>query len=167
HPHPRFSFATALSVGVESWAEYLDMELAEPWSADTVKNALNYVLPAGVEILESSEIPLNSTSLSVIMDKVLYRVTLPTGLDLDLPARAASFLALESYPYHREKKGKGQDFDLRLELQDLRVSGSVLEMVIGRGKPLEFAAAITGLSPEELRGTRIEKLEVFFNNSPF
>lgn len=166
HPHPKFSFATALSVGVESWAEYLDMELAEPWSADRVKDALNSVLPAGVEILESAEIPLNSTSLSVIMDKVRYRVTLPAGLDLDLPARAVSFLALESHPYHREKKGKIQDFDLRMELQDLRVSGGELEMVVGRGKPLEFAAAITGLSLEELTGAQVEKLDVIFKDLP-
>ncbi|MBT0651489.1 TIGR03960 family B12-binding radical SAM protein [Geomobilimonas luticola] len=167
HPHPKFSFATALSVGVESWAEYLDMELAEPWSADKVKDALNSVLPAGVEILESAEIPLNSTSLSVIMDKVRYRVTLPGERDLDLPARVASFLAREHHPYHREKKGKSQDFDLRTELHDLRTTDGKLEMVVGRGKPLEFTAVITGLSPEELKGTRIEKLEVFFNNSPF
>jgi len=167
HPHPKFSFATALSVGVESWAEYLDMELAEPWSAPQVKDALNSALPAGVEILESSEIPLNSPSLSVIMDKVRYRVTLPAGLHIGMPEKIAAFLALEDYPYHREKKGKCQDFDLRRELHDLRMTADALEMVVGRGKPLEFAAAITGLSPEELAGARIEKLEVIFKDLSF
>ena len=164
HPHPKFSFATALSVGVESWAEYLDMELAGPWSAEEVKDALNRVLPAGVEIIESTEIPLNSPSLSVIMEGVRYRVTLPPGLDLDLPARVVSFLALESSPCHREKKGKSQDFDLRQELQDLKVVNGTLEMITGRGKPLEFAAAITGLSREELTGAHIEKLDVIFKD---
>jgi len=42
-----------------------------------------------------------------------------------------------------------------------------VEMVVGRGKPLEFAAAITGMPPDELRGVRIEKLEVLFKDLPF
>ena len=96
------------------------------------------------------------------MDKVRYRVTLPSRHDLELPARIASFLALESYPYHREKKGKTQDFDLRRELTEVKADARSLEMLVGRGKPLEFAAAMTGLSPAELADARIEKLEVVF-----
>ena len=52
--------------------------------------------------------------------------------------------------------------DLRHELVSLKGEGNILEMVISRGKPLEFAAAITGLLPEELAEARIEKLEVIF-----
>ncbi|HLO27112.1 MAG TPA: TIGR03960 family B12-binding radical SAM protein [Geobacteraceae bacterium] len=164
HPHPKFSFATALSVGVESWAEYMDMEIAAGYGAGRVKEGLNSVLPEGLEILESGEIPLRTESLSVIMDKIRYRVTLPDTATLDLPSCVEKFLALETYPLHREKKGKSQDLDLRRELAELQAEGSSLEMLVGRGKPLEFAAAVTGLSPAELAAARIEKLDVVFRN---
>ncbi|HEY6873372.1 MAG TPA: TIGR03960 family B12-binding radical SAM protein [Geobacteraceae bacterium] len=162
HPHPKFSFATALSVGVESWAEYMDMEIAAGYGADLVKERLNAVLPGQIEIMEAREIPLRAESLSVIMKGVRYRVTLPGPAGLDLPLLAERFLALETFPYHREKKGKAQEFDLRRELAELTVDGNSLEMVVAKGKPLEFATAITGLSPDGLAGARIEKLAVDF-----
>ena len=71
---------------------------------------------------------------------------------------------METYPFRREKKGKVLEFDLRHELLDLTASRNTLEMLIARGKPLEFTAAITGLLPAELTGARIEKLEVIFKN---
>lgn len=166
HPHPKFSFATALSVGVESWAEYLDMEIASGFGASQVMAALNRALPAGMEILEACEIPLKSESLSVIMEATRYRVTLPQGLVPDLPARAEEFLRLDSFVHHRVKKGKSVELDLRQELSSLHAASDTLEMVVGRGKPLEFAAAITGLPDEALRPARIEKLEVLFREMP-
>jgi radical SAM family uncharacterized protein/radical SAM-linked protein len=167
HPHPKFSFATALSVGVESQAEYMDMEIATGFSAGWVKEQLNSVLPEGMEILDACEIPLRSESLSVIMDRVRYRVTLPDPVALDLHSSAESFLSLGTWPLRREKKGKTQELDLRRELHELKADAASLEMLVGRGKPLEFAAAITGLSPEELADARIEKLDVVFKTDTF
>jgi radical SAM family uncharacterized protein/radical SAM-linked protein len=164
HPHPKFSFATALSVGVESWAEYFDMEIAAGYGADRVLTGLNATLPPGVQIIDAVEIPLRAASLSVIMDKIRYRVTLPDPVCVDLNDGVARFLALESYSCQREKKGRVTELDLRRELHDLTASGKVLEMLVERGKPLEFTAAITGLSAAELAGARIEKVEVIFKN---
>jgi radical SAM family uncharacterized protein/radical SAM-linked protein len=164
HPHPKFSFATALSVGVESWAEYFDMEIAAGYGADRVLTALNATLPQGVQILDAVEIPLRAASLSVIMDTIRYRVVLPDHVSIDMEECVARFLALESFVCRREKKGRVTELDLRRELHDLAVSGKVLEMLVGRGKPLEFAAAITGLTAAELMGARIEKLDVIFKN---
>jgi len=162
HPHPKFSFATALSVGVESWAEYFDMEIAAGFGAKAVMERLNEVLPEGIRILEASTVPPGSPSLAVIIDSVRYLITLPDSVRRDLPALADAFLALETFPLHREKKGKVMDLDLRHELVVLRADDNALEMTIRRGKPLEFAAAVTGLSPSELADARIEKLEVIF-----
>jgi radical SAM-linked protein len=165
HPHPKFSFATALSVGVESRAEYMDMEIAAGFGAARVKEHLNSVLPEGMEILDACEIPLRSPSLSVIMDKVRYRVTLPGPVALDLHSCVENFLSRETWPIRREKKGKAQEIDLRRELHELKADAVSLEMLVGRGKPLEFAAAVTGLAPEELAEARIEKLDVIFKDS--
>ncbi len=165
HPHPKFSFATALSVGVESWAEYLDMELVPGPRPEEVRDRLNAALPGGMRIVEAVIIPPGTPSLSVLMDKVHYRITLTQKAPQDLPARAEAFLVLDSFPLRREKKGRVQEYDLRHELAGLTIDGPSLELTIGRGKPLEYAAAITGLSPEELADAHIEKLDVLFKES--
>jgi radical SAM family uncharacterized protein/radical SAM-linked protein len=164
HPHPKFSFATALSVGVESWAEYFDMEIAAGFGAEAVKERLNAVLPDGVGILEAVAIPLGSPSLTVVLDRVRYRITLPDFVQMDLPVLADKFLELETFPIRREKKGRVTELDLRRELVELHADDDNLEMSIRRGKPLEFAAAITGLTPAELTDARIEKLDVVFRD---
>ncbi|TWJ17598.1 radical SAM-linked protein/radical SAM family uncharacterized protein [Geobacter argillaceus] len=161
HPHPKFSFATALSVGVESLAEYLDMEVAPGFGAEAVLARLNQALPKGMTVLEAWSVHPKATSLSVIMERVRYRVTLPMTVP-SLSASAERFLALESHPYRREKKGGSQEFDLRLELHCLTVGDTVMTMEIGRGKPLEFVAAITGLPLSDLGECRIEKVAVIF-----
>lgn len=162
HPHPKFSFATALSVGVESWAEYMDMEINAGFGAERLMEAMNRVLPDGVKIMESRAIPLKSASLSVIIKGAAYRVTLPAGMVQELPELVERFLALDSYPHCREKNGKRTEFDLRHELISLSAMGDALQMEIGRGKPMEYAAAITGMPTESLVGAGVEKLSVLF-----
>lgn len=164
HPHPRFSFATALSVGVESCCEYMDMDVAASVRPSQVLSDLNRVLPSGVQVVDAEEIPLKSPSLSVIIKAVRYRVTVSGVPEGNLPEMVDAFLGRVTYPLTREKKGKKLELDLRQELQELSVDGMTLEMVIGRGKPIEFAAAITGLTPEQLAGTRIKKIDVIFSN---
>jgi len=163
HPHPKFSFATALSVGVESWAEYFDMEIDAGPDCHSVRASLNSALPEGIRILEAVEVPLRSESLSVLMEAVRYRVFLAGGLVPDLPAKAEAFLRQECFIHRRVKKGKNIEIDLRSELLELHATTDMLEMVVKRGKPLEFAAAIAGLSEESLRPVRIEKREVLFS----
>jgi radical SAM-linked protein len=166
HPHPKFSFATALSVGVESHAEYMDFEVDSGFSAAALKEALNGTLPEGMRVIEAAEIPMRSPSLSVIMERVRYRVTLPEGLALGLEEKVAAFLALESSPLRREKRGKVVEFDLRHEMYELTADGCALEMVVGRGKPAEFASAVLQVPVEELKEARLEKMEVLFAETP-
>ena len=161
HPHPKFSFATALSVGVESSAEYLDIEIDTGFGAEHLMTSLNQVLPEGIAVTEAAIIPGNAPSLSTIMAAVRYRVTLPAAMN-GLQQQVADFLALESFPFSRTKKHGLQEYDLRHELFQLSTEGNCLTMDIGRGKPLEFAAAITGSTIDALKGCRIEKLTVIF-----
>ncbi|NTU64324.1 MAG: DUF2344 domain-containing protein [Chloroflexi bacterium] len=167
HPHPKFSFATALSVGVESSAEYLDIDVSDDFTPESLKTRLNRALPAGITVLAAWDVPAGSPSLSTIIDRVRYRVTLPEGVGGDLALSAERFLARESCPFRRVKKNGPQEYDLRHELTCLSADGANLTMEIGRGKPLEFVAAITGLPPEELGSSRIEKLDVIFKDSSF
>ena len=164
HPHPKFSFASALSVGVESWAEYADLELSSVCGAEKVMADFNAALPEGIKILEARTIPWKSPSLSVIISAARYRLELPAGLGLDLPAAVERFLARDTCLYTRDAKGKNVTLDLRRELSQLSVQGDVLELVTGRGKAREYLEAITGLDKDALREAHIMKTDVIFTD---
>lgn len=162
HPHPRFSFGTATSVGVESRAEYMDMFVAAGISAEEVRERLNGVLPEGLQILESVEMDVKSPSISTLIDATRYRITLDNLAADELSERCVQFLAHDSFVIQRTKKGDVQEVDLRNETVSLTAEGQTLLLVAKRGKPLEFARAISGndmLKGEEIR---IEKLDVIF-----
>ncbi len=162
HPHPRFSFATATSVGIVSEAEYLDIYV-DAMGPEEARERLNRVLPPGIAILESVEMPLKTESLSVLIEATRYRVSLHNYGTDRLAQQVVQFMAHSSWPLVREKKRQRQEFDLRPEVRSLTSCGSMLEMVIGRGKPVEVAAAVTGLPVAAVQGCRIEKLETIFH----
>lgn len=51
HPHPKISYVGAAPTGVGSEAEYLEIALARRCEPDTVRTALDAVLPSGLDIL--------------------------------------------------------------------------------------------------------------------
>lgn len=162
HPHPRFSFGTATSVGVESMAEYMDMFVAVGISAADVHSRLNAVLPEGLNILESFDVDLKAPSISTLIDATRYRIALNSVPVDQLTDLCVRFLAQESHVIQRIKKGDVQEVDLRRETVSLCTDGQALELVARRGKPLEFARAISGDDMLKGEDIRIEKLEVIF-----
>jgi radical SAM family uncharacterized protein/radical SAM-linked protein len=113
NPHPRLAFGPALSVGIESDAEYLDMEtdaFAEP---QRIAADLNEALPNGIRILESRIVPKRAPSLSGSISRFVYRVAVPEERARDLDARAAAFLLRNSVLV--EKDGRQKDIRQGIE----------------------------------------------------
>ena len=162
HPHPRFSFGTATSVGVESTAEYMDMFVASGISALEVQERLNKVLPEGLRILEAEEIDAKSPSISTLIDATRYRISVANSDPDLLQKQCVQFMAHNSFVIQRTKKGQTQTVDLRGETVSLSADGQVLELVSKRGKPVEFARAITGDDALNGNDLQVEKLEVIF-----
>jgi radical SAM-linked protein len=163
HPHPRFSFGTATSVGVDSQAEYMDMFVASGITARDVQERLNAVLPEGLRILEADVVDAKSSSISTLIDATRYRITI-AGIDpKELLAKCVQFLAHDSFVIQRTKKGETKTIDLRGETASLTAEGQTVNLIAKRGKPLEFVRAITG--DEALNGDdiQVDKLEVIFN----
>ncbi len=162
HPHPRFSFGTATSVGVESQAEYMDMFVAAGIAATEVQSRLNAVLPEGLRILNAEEVDGKSPSISTLIDATRYRITLVSADPDDLQEKCARFLAHDTFVIQRTKKGQTQTVDLRCETVSLTAKGRTVELVAKRGKPVEFARAITGNELLQGDDIQVEKLEVIF-----
>lgn len=53
NPHPQFSLATALALGVSSDGEYMDVELDSNMEPEEFKQRLNMILPNGIKILKA------------------------------------------------------------------------------------------------------------------
>jgi radical SAM family uncharacterized protein/radical SAM-linked protein len=166
HPHPRFSFGTATSVGVESQAEYMDMFVASGITALEVLERLNAVLPEGLRILESAEVDAKSASISTLIDATRYRITISAAEPDELLKQCVQFLAHDSFVVQRTKKGETRTVDLRGETASLYPDGQTVELVAKRGKPLEFARAITGDEALMCDDIQVEKLEVIFTGEP-
>ena len=162
HPHPRFSFGTATSVGVESQAEYMDMFVVSGVTALEVQERLNSVLPEGLRILESEEVDAKSPSISTLIDATRYRISIANADPDELQKQCVQFLAHDSFVILRTKKGQTTSVDLRSETVSLSADKQTVELVAKRGKPVEFARAISGY--EALKGDdiQVEKLEVIF-----
>lgn len=162
HPHPRFSFGTATSVGVESQAEYMDMFVSAGITAQEVQERLNNVLPDGLRILESETVDAKSPSISTLIDATRYRITFSSADPKGLQEQCVQFLAHSSFVIQRIKKGQTQTVDLRSEAVSLAPDGQTIELVAKRGKPVEFARAITGNEALQSDDIQVEKLEVIF-----
>ncbi|MCJ7497932.1 MAG: TIGR03960 family B12-binding radical SAM protein, partial [candidate division Zixibacteria bacterium] len=76
HPHPKIAFGPPLPLGFISEAEYLDLQLAEPFSNEFLLK-LNKTLPQGFKILEGKTIFTKAESLSSAINSALYKVELP------------------------------------------------------------------------------------------
>jgi radical SAM family uncharacterized protein/radical SAM-linked protein len=164
HPHPRFSFGTATSVGVESQAEYMDMVVASGITPQEVRQRLNNVLPEGLRILEAEEVDAKAPSISTLIDATRYRITCVGADPEELRKQCSHFMAEDSFVILRTKKGQTQTVDLRCEAVSLSADGQALELVARRGKPVEFARAITGNEALQSDHIRVEKLEVLFTD---
>ena len=75
HPKPRMVFASALAMGVIGAEEVLDVELAEPRSADELLSALAARLPAGLAIQSLDLLPEDAPKPRV--EQVAFELEVP------------------------------------------------------------------------------------------
>jgi radical SAM-linked protein len=124
NPHPKISFGPALSVAMESDAEYLDMETDPFIDLLQTTKALNSTLPEGIRILETRVIPSKAPSLSGSIGRYVYEVAVPEVFAHDLEARVNSFLSQTSVIVSKE--GKQKDIRPGIEsLQQKNDAGSI------------------------------------------
>jgi len=93
NPHPKIAFGPALSVGIESDAEYLDMETDPFIDLPQITKKLNATLPLGIRILAARVIPKGSPSLSGSIVRYKYEVTVPAAYADDIGRRVEDFLS--------------------------------------------------------------------------
>ena len=125
NPHPKLSFALAMSVGLMSDSEYGDVVLTCDIDLMEFTKRLNAALPEGLKVIEARRIPQGKTSLSASLTDSRYRieVALEDGMD-----ETSLFNILNTYKSldevileKRNKKGKLVPKNIRPFIQDIRV----------------------------------------------
>lgn len=118
NPHPKIAFGPALSVGIESVAEYLDMETSKYVELQEITKALNSTLPEGIRILESRVVSPKAPSLSGSIRRYAYEVTVPERSLHDITELVSSFLSRETVIVVKDEKQK----DIRPCIESISVS---------------------------------------------
>lgn len=125
NPHPRMSFALAMSVGLTSDSEYGEVIVSTDIDVETFICRMNQALPNGLEIIAAKICGEGVGSLSASLSKSDYRIRVKVipGTDLVALSEAIeSFLALPQILIQkRNKKGKFVEKDIRPFIESISV----------------------------------------------
>jgi radical SAM-linked protein len=91
NPHLKFSFASALAVGVTSSAEYMDLELATDRDLVTIVAQFRQALPEGIKLIEAKVMQGTVKALMAVVNLAEYQIVLPLQTGATADAVAASF----------------------------------------------------------------------------
>ncbi len=151
-PRPKVSFGLALSVGHESDAEYLDVQLAESVPLDPLARQLSGALPEGIDVTGVAALADRAPALQDSVTAVAYRVTVtraddaPVGAD-EVAAAVDRALARPELPITRTRKGREVTEDLRPIVQVMAIVGVE---DLGPVLELELSTQPRGARPAEV-----------------
>ena len=138
NPQQKMNFAMALALGLESEAEYFEVELAEEMAAADFVERLNAALPEGIRILQADRIENAPKSLMSIVAWAMYAVRYPDeGKPEDAEARTKAFLEQKEIWTTRRRKKKKQIVSKQVEIRQwidyLLWEGDTMKMMLKTG----------------------------------
>lgn len=166
-PRLRFSLAAPLAVGVSSEGEIMDVFLKRRLSPFYFLKRLVPQMPAGIEIMEAVDVPLDWPSLQSQVQDADYRVTVETTSPIEEIEKAVhELLARETLPWEHQREAEIRRYDLRAQVHGLRVEEGrdgeiVLGMTLktdptGSGRPEQVVAALgLPVPPKSIHRTRL------------
>ncbi|MBI2435652.1 MAG: DUF2344 domain-containing protein, partial [Candidatus Hydrogenedentes bacterium] len=173
HAQPRLTFATAVPVGEESLADYMDVVLTAYEEPGALRQRLAAVLPMDFRVFEAEEVPLHIDSLMSIVAGYTYELHVASAADL--PARVAALNASEELRVARKTKstrgkpgqaGRGHVvLDIRPLISELSLEAAAASQAVLRfsttavdgklAKPREIIELL-GLDPATTRVVKTE-----------
>jgi radical SAM family uncharacterized protein/radical SAM-linked protein len=159
NPKPRVQFGPALSVGIESRGEYLDLWSFTRLDEGTAVDAINEALPRGLVVTALGEVGSDTPGLSESVRAARYLARLAPGL---APSSAfATFSSRGSHVVEREKNGKATRFPLHDWLLDVaEVDATSFRMTLSVGgegasiRPDEVLTVMFGREAKQIRLVR-------------
>lgn len=164
NPSPRVSFSPALPVGVESYVEYFDVDLASPVTRyEETALSLDTQFPDFISVVSFSP-KVSQKPADIIVD---YDVILPEWIDHpSIQERFDHFLASDTFVIERIRKRKKRELDLRKLVVGVKMKNTTIELQLyhphnaAGTNPAEILQKVVGLSKEQALLARIIKKQV-------
>jgi radical SAM family uncharacterized protein/radical SAM-linked protein len=134
HPMPRFAFASALAVGVESQGEYVDFETTRPMDDRMIGGRINSSLPSGLGLEEVVPVESGAPGLGDLVNAARYTARLEACGPSLAQELAGKLRGATEIKVMRERKGRSEELDILPSIHriDAREDGTV-EMVLRLG----------------------------------
>jgi radical SAM-linked protein len=179
HPLSRIDFGPALAFGVESRAEFCDLDLRVELSPQAVLRALNRELPEGMRVIAAGLVEPGSASLGAAIRGFVYRVALSS-----LPAaagwrreevrrRLARFHEDRPFLVRKRAKGGKTTVDAKRFVAGLWLGEDTDALFLetrvrpeGTLGPYDLVAGVFELGPQEAKELRVTKIETLFGEHP-
>ncbi len=175
HPHPKISFATATSVGMESRQEHTDIT-AQNYPADLnlLKAEVNSFLPDGIKILDIRKLAPQEKAIAQALKGFEYALYLPPMTDSSrlqvIEENIKNFLASSSFIIPKETKGKTVSKDIRPFVQSLILDRENKVVLVtlsflqeGSARPVDIITHILKSDVEESRQIRVVKTKTILH----
>jgi len=114
NPHMKISFSSALALGVTAEAEYIDMDILEEDTLESIMERLNRVAPHGLEVLGGKVMPEKVKKMMAVCNYAIYEVTGPvTDVDVDWDVLLKSFNDATEISYEKVTPKKTRIIDVK------------------------------------------------------
>ncbi len=154
HPKPQMTFTPALSLGLMSLGEYVDLRLERAHRGaelDELCRRMNRASPAGLRFLSAERLDPADRSIAKLVTGARYlavfaRSALPAEAEAELERRAREAMAARELVVIRDAKGIKRPLDVRPFLRSLSVAkdaGHLVERAGLAGDLVALEAAVT------------------------
>lgn len=136
NPHMKISFSSALALGVTAAAEYIDMDVLEEDTLESIMDRLNRVAPPGLEVIDGKEMPDKVKKMMAICNFAIYEVTGPTTADVDWDELLKTFNDAASISYEKVTPKKTRTIDVKEFVKEpitARVENGKVTLIMGIG----------------------------------
>lgn len=133
NPHPKISFATALSVGVASEGEYMDIEIEKEMDLQNFQDKMNGELPQGITILQCKYVDNKTKALMATVEFSSYVVKCPLEKEFSTEAlqnAVDDFMDLREIFNHKIIKKKRE---IKTKEENIRPLIKSMEVIQGDG----------------------------------
>ncbi|MFW2383731.1 MAG: TIGR03936 family radical SAM-associated protein [Acidimicrobiales bacterium] len=146
-PRPKISFGLALSVGFESDAEYLDVDLAAPVDLEEFPKALTAALPDGLAVDAVAPLVPGTESLQQAIVCCEWKLEAIGLGEAAMALSVSQLLDRNEIMLERNRKGKRTVVDVRPAVLSLKVAGPTDD---GVGLAASLSTEQVTVRPDEL-----------------
>ncbi|MDR0949388.1 MAG: TIGR03936 family radical SAM-associated protein [Lachnospiraceae bacterium] len=129
-PHPIMAFAAPLGVGIESIAEYMDIETQDHETPTHIQESLRRHSVPGIEILSVRELPADAQNAMASVAAARYMVTVSSVPSNDLQHKIDDLLSSATIVVSKKSKHGTRALDIRSGIYELFVTGQEVHMLL-------------------------------------